>query len=102
MKPLLIADASFGGGKPQTLAEENKQLNAQLAAARAEIANLRSRINGFETDQTQRAGDEAEITKRTRLGFTRDQARAILQRQREHDEAEAAKKTVKTDKPLKG
>jgi hypothetical protein len=88
---LLIADASFGGGKPQTLAEENRQLTAQLAAARATIASLQSRVTGFETDQAQRAGDEAEISKRMRLGFTRDQARAILQRQREHDETEKRK-----------
>lgn len=82
MRILLIADTP--AGKPQSkddriaqLESENTLLKEQVAADRAADAA--------------RAAEEKEIAKKVGVGLTRDQAIAVIRRQREHDAALAAK-----------
>ena len=60
------------------------ELAAQLAEANDKIAK-------YEAANAQRATDEAAIAQKTALGLSRDQAIAVIQRQKDHDQAEAAK-----------
>jgi hypothetical protein len=83
MKNLLIADAATGGADTAK-AEKPAETIARLTA---ENARLNALIAGFEADTAQRAADELLIAQKTALGLTRDQAIAVIKRQREHDEA---------------
>ena len=95
MKQPFIADAASGGsakptpqvpgGKPQSDKDRIAELESSLA-----IAN--NTITSFEADQAQRAKDEAAIAAKTRLGLSRDQAIAVIARQKAHDAAEEAKR----------
>lgn len=81
---LLAADPAAGNGaaqppKPPTVEE----LQHQLAAAKAKIA-------AFEAKDAERASEEAAIAAKVQAGLTRDQAIAVIKRQKEHDKAVAA------------
>jgi hypothetical protein len=87
MKNLLIADAATGGAD----AAKAEMPADTIARLTAENRRLNALITGFEADTAQRAADELLIAQKTALGLTRDQAIAVIKRQREHDEAEKRK-----------
>jgi hypothetical protein len=51
----------------------------------AENAALKARLAGFEAAEKQVAADELLIREKMSRGLRREQARAVLQRQREYD-----------------
>ena len=66
------------------------RLTAELAAANEKIA-------GFTAAQEQASKDEVTIREKMVHGLTRDQAIAVIKRQRAHDEAEAAAAKAKAE-----
>ena len=61
----------------------------------AENAALRSRLAVFEAAKKQAAADEVLIAEKMSKGLRREQARAVLQRQRDYE----ARKINSTNKP---
>ena len=58
---------------------------SDLASLQAENAALKEQIAGFEAANKQRAADERVIAEKMSHGLTRDQAIAVIKRQREFD-----------------
>jgi hypothetical protein len=61
----------------------------------AENAALKTRLAGFEAAEKQAAADELLIREKMSRGLRREQARAVLQRQRDYD----ARKQSSKNKP---
>ncbi|MGO8698566.1 MAG: hypothetical protein ACLQVY_12695 [Limisphaerales bacterium] len=59
----------------------------------AENAALKVRIAGFEAAEKQAAADELLIREKMSKGLRREQARAVLQRQRDYDARKKSKET---------
>jgi hypothetical protein len=57
----------------------------------AENVELRRRLKEHDRVQNQRAADDATITKKMVCGLTREQAVAVIERQRRFDADKAAK-----------
>lgn len=82
---LLIADAAPGGpAKPESPAETIARLQSELGVARLKIAT-------YEAADADRAATEKQIAAKMAFGLTREQAQAVIKRQKDHDDAEKAK-----------
>lgn len=68
----------------ETPAETIARLTAQLTAVQAELGQ-------YKAADAQRQADEKVIAAKMALGLSRPQALAVIQRQKEHDEAEKRK-----------
>jgi len=81
------AGASAGANPPgETPAQTIERLTAENKALHAQVA-------ADEERDAERAAEEALIVSKTRAGLTRDQAIAVIKRQKEHDAAVAAEWT---------
>jgi regulator of replication initiation timing len=82
---LCMADAPAGGSDAAASAKETlEQENSRL---KLENQKLKDAVTASAAADAQRKADELIITEKTKLGLTRDQAIAVIKRQREHDEA---------------
>jgi hypothetical protein len=90
MRILHIADgAESGGGKPPIAPKPTiESLVAQNAA-------LQSRLAAYEAREKQQLADETLISEKMRAGLRRNQAIAVIKRQRDYDALQKAK-TAKT------
>ncbi len=70
---------------PTRPATELTAESSALAAAQAENAALKARIAEMETAKTRIDADETEISKKMAKGLRREQASAVINRQREFD-----------------
>jgi hypothetical protein len=77
------------------MAEKDKPTNPPFDLA-AENAALKARLAVFETAKRQAAADEVVIAEKMNKGLRREQASAVLQRQRDYD----ARKKSTTKKTL--
>ena len=90
---LLITDTQTGtgSGKAETDAAKIKRLTEELAAAKRRLA-------GYETADQERAVTEKAVAAKISLGLTRDQALAVIERQKQYDSAvkpvQSSKSTV--------
>ena len=90
---LFIADPPPGGnGTDAPVKETPEQIIKRL---QAENKALTERVNADEQADAQRAADELAITHKTKLGLSRDQAIAVIKRQREHDQALEEKRAAR-------
>ena len=96
---LFIADPPPGGNGGNKLTIES--LTAEIAAKDAVIASLTEKVNAFTAQAKQASADEEVIREKMAHGLTRDQAIAVIKRQRAHDEAEAAAAKAKAEKSTK-
>jgi hypothetical protein len=64
---------------------------ATLAAALAENAALKARIAEMESVKSQNEADETQIVAKMAKGLRREQARAVILRQREYDKRKLVK-----------
>jgi hypothetical protein len=87
--------SSAGGGGAQTPAPTVEGLQA-------ENAQLRARIVELEGQQKENAEVEKVVREKMGIGLSREQALAVIRRQKEHDAAKAkaaeAKKTAQANK----
>ena len=86
------------------MATENLESPQQtIARLTAELATAQTTIAQFESAQKQKGEDEIKIAEKMAYGLTRDQAAAVLRRQRDHDHAEltapSTKPATKTNPP---
>jgi hypothetical protein len=70
---------------PTRPAPDSAADSSTLASVQAENAALKARIAEMESAKTQIAADEALIVAKMAKGLRREQARAVINRQREHD-----------------
>ena len=83
-KLLFIADPpAGGGGATETPAQTIARLTAELKIATDKIVS-------YEKADAQRTADEKVIAQKMSLGLSRDQAIAVIKRQKDHDTAKAA------------
>ena len=78
---LLIPDQQSGGEnpKPETDAAKIKRLTAELAAAKRRIAS-------YENADQERAAMEKIVAAKMALGLSREQALAVIERQKQFDQ----------------
>ncbi len=69
----------------QTVSTETDNPNRLQEELQAENAELRRRLAAHEQAEAQREADEAVIGEKIRCGLTREQAIAVIRRQREFD-----------------
>ena len=81
---LLAAAGADGNGPAAPVKETAEQTIARLTA---ENEKLSTRVAADEAADAQRVADELAITAKTKLGLSRDQAIAVIKRQRDHDQA---------------
>jgi hypothetical protein len=77
--------------------ESSESPQQTIARLTAELAAAQTTIARFESAQKQKGEDEIKIAEKMAYGLTRDQAAAVLRRQRNHDHAENTKSTAKTN-----
>jgi hypothetical protein len=77
---------------PTRPAPESGADTSTLAAAQAENAALKARIAELESAKTRIDADEVLIAKKMAKGLRREQASAVLKRQREFDAGKQIKK----------
>jgi hypothetical protein len=82
-KILRTADAAEGGSppKPETPAQKIERLEAEIA--------------GYKKADAERSAEEKLIADKVGKGLTREQAIAVIQRQKDHDQALAEKKAAR-------
>lgn len=92
-KVLLNPDSASGGTSP-------KETQAQtIQRLTAENADLRGRLEKYETAEAQRAADEKIITEKMAHGLSRQQAINVIRRQRDFDAAQEKTVPNKSTKP---
>ena len=69
-------------GKPETDAAKIKRLTAELAAANRRLA-------AYETADQERAATEKIVAAKMAIGLTREQALAVIERQKQFDQTKA-------------
>jgi hypothetical protein len=84
---LLMADAAAGNGPAAPVKETPEQIIARLTAENQALAD---QVAAFEAKETERAAEEKQIAEKVAAGLTRDQAIAVIKRQKDHDAAVAA------------
>lgn len=98
-KILLMSDAPPGGNGGTAITIEN--LQKEISRLNGELAEANKKIEAFTAAQAQATADEVVIREKMAHGLTRDQAIAVIRRQRAHDEAEAAAAKAKAEKSPK-
>jgi len=75
---LLAADPVAGGATPDVKPETAEQ----------KVARLQAELDGYKAEKTARQEVEAGIVKKMQQGLTREQAQAVIARQKSHDTAQ--------------
>ena len=81
---LLVPDAQADNAtaKPETEAAKIRRLTAELAAANRRLA-------AYETADQERAATEKIVAAKMAIGLARDQALAVIERQKQYDQSKA-------------
>lgn len=82
-KILLMPDAAAGAGTPPPGGKPQGDKD-RLAQLESENALLKAQVNNYETQKKLAAQNEKLIAQKVAAGLTRDQAIAVIQRQKDH------------------
>jgi hypothetical protein len=84
LRILLMPDTQTGAesGQPETDAAKLKRLTAELAAANRRLA-------ACEAADQERAATEKQVAAKMAIGLSREQALAVIERQKQYDQAKA-------------